>query len=158
MISCEFCLHKIVILLIEVEEKRNDSHVHRCSNTIPKLRHPEVAYPAYAVPQPLPHQPSRKAAQQQSTAHPASLTTHFVRSIPTPYKSFEMNTTISSYRPIRGTCRCMSNAPTSALDMQGLYQMSTRQCHCRHAGLNRAVALLARSVYTWKSPALLRHQ
>jgi hypothetical protein len=69
--------------------------------------------------------------------------------------SFKMAVTTPSRRPVKIPCRCNVKLTTSILDRS---RASTPQCHCRHAGLNRAVALLAKSVYTWKSPALLRHQ
>jgi hypothetical protein len=128
-----------------------DSQSHRRSNTSPKPRTLHMQY----------HNHSPTTVTQSRTTiidnTPRLIHHLLVRSIHILHNPSNMNS-ISSHRPVRGTCRCMNNLPTSALDMHSLYHSSTGQCYCRHAGLNRAVALLARSVYTWKSPALLRHQ
>ncbi|KAH3908522.1 hypothetical protein HBI56_216300 [Parastagonospora nodorum] len=60
--------------------------------------------------------------------------------------------------PSKASCRCTNTQLTSVLDNPNPQRLSTLSCHCRQAGLNRAVALLARTVCTWKSPTLLRHQ
>jgi hypothetical protein len=59
----------------------------------------------------------------------------------------------------RHGCRCHQRRTLSSSSLlDSPRQGTTLSCHCRFAGLNRAVDLLAKSVYTWKAPSLLRHR
>lgn len=81
---------------------------------------------------------------------------------PSPGRQLCMNTrskqdtaTVSS----RNGCRCQRspnnrNSAALASPRQG----APSSCHCRYAGLDRAVGLLAQSLHSWKAPSLLRHR